>query len=384
MKGVVLKPSDTVGILGGGQLGRMLALAAAQYGLKTHIFTPEKESPACDVCAQVTYAAYDDELALEAFAKSVDVITYEFENVPLSTASTVAQYAPLLPGLQALAISQDRLHEKTWIEDLGIPVAPFAAVNSRQELEKALQTLGMPSILKTRRFGYDGKGQMRMSSPQDIESALELLENGPAILEGFVPFEREISVVAARGQDARFVPYEICENIHEHHILAETHVPTHLTQESAQQAIRISEKIAHSLDYVGVLAVEMFVVSTSDGEQLVVNEIAPRVHNSGHWTIEGAHTSQFAQHIRAICGWSLGGVDTRGKVRMRNLIGEEAAQWPALLADPSASLHLYGKTEMRQGRKMGHVTWIDMSSPEGSAHETSEDVRDLKGAKTLL
>jgi 5-(carboxyamino)imidazole ribonucleotide synthase len=355
---IKLAPRDTIGILGGGQLARMLALAAASYGLKTHIYAPEEDSPAFEVSSTFTCAAYEDELALERFAKSVDVITYEFENVPLATASSVSRFAPLLPEAQALAVTQDRLFEKTRLQDLGLPVAPFLAVETPEQLEQALQTLKMPCILKTRRMGYDGKGQVRVSSREDLQAALNLLAHAPAILEGFIAFNREISVIGARSQEGEFVAYDVCENIHTHHILAQTTVPAQLLETTRQKAIDMAQSIAHSLNYVGILAVEMFVVRTPTGETLIINEMAPRVHNSGHWTLEGAQTSQFEQHIRAICGWPLGSPHLLGDVRMRNLVGDEAKTWESCLSDPYASLHLYGKADIREGRKMGHITWV--------------------------
>jgi 5-(carboxyamino)imidazole ribonucleotide synthase len=358
LSGVKLKPGDTIGILGGGQLARMLAIAAASYGLKTHIYAPEDDSPAFEVSSTFTCAAYEDELALERFAKSVDVITYEFENVPLATASSVSRFAPLFPEAQALAVTQDRLFEKTRLQDLGLPVAPFYAVETPDQLEKAVETLKIPCILKTRRMGYDGKGQVRISSREDFQAALNLLAHAPAILEGFIPFEREISVIGARSQQGEFVAYDICENIHAYHILAQTSVPAQLSVALQQKAVAMAKTIAQSLNYVGILAVEMFVVRASTGNTLIINEMAPRVHNSGHWTLEGAQTSQFAQHIRAICGWSLGSPQLLGDVRMHNLVGDDAKAWETYLHDPYASLHLYGKADIREGRKMGHVTWV--------------------------
>ncbi|CAM3067342.1 5-(carboxyamino)imidazole ribonucleotide synthase [Methylobacterium mesophilicum] len=356
-----LKPGSTLGIVGGGQLGRMIALAAANYGLKVHVYAPDQDSPAFDVCARTTCAAYDDPQALAAFARSVDAVTYEFENIPRATADILARHAPLHPNAEALSTTQDRLTEKEFINGLGIPTAPFQAVDTPDDLDRAIAALGLPAVLKTRRFGYDGKGQriLRERAEGDRNALFAEFGGAPLILEGFVPFEREVSVVAARGRDGGFAAFDLCENEHRDHILALTRVPAPgLTPETARAALDIAKRIADALDYVGVLAVEMFLVRQDGIERLVVNEIAPRVHNSGHWTIEGATTSQFAQHVRAVCGWPLGDSARVGglPVEMRNLIGAQADDWPALLAEPGAHLHLYGKGEARAGRKMGHVT----------------------------
>ncbi|MCJ2056141.1 5-(carboxyamino)imidazole ribonucleotide synthase [Methylobacterium sp. J-048] len=361
MTDTVLKPGSTLGIVGGGQLGRMIALAAADYGLKVHVYAPDRDSPAFDVCALTTCAAYDDPHALAAFARSVDAVTYEFENIPRATADILAQHAPLHPNAEALSTTQDRLTEKEFINGLGIPTAPFQAVDTPDDLDRAIAALGLPAVLKTRRFGYDGKGQriLRERAEGDRNALFAEFGGAPLILEGFVPFEREVSVVAARGRDGGFAAFDLCENEHRDHILALTRVPAPgLTPETARAALDIAKRIADALDYVGVLAVEMFLVREDGAERLVVNEIAPRVHNSGHWTIEGATTSQFAQHVRAVCGWPLGDSARVGglPVEMRNLIGAQADDWSALLAEPGAHLHLYGKGEARPGRKMGHVT----------------------------
>ena len=357
-----IRPGATLGIVGGGQLGRMIALAAANHGLKVHIFAPDADSPAFDVSAAHTVAAYDDLAALARFAGSVDVVTYEFENIPAQAAEALGAKAPLHPNAAALATTQDRLAEKTFINGLGIETAPFRAVDTAEDLARALAEIGRPAVLKTRRFGYDGKGQRMIRAEGDIDPAAILAEfNGaPCILEGFVPFEAEVSVVAARGTDGAFAAYEPCANEHRDHILAVTRVPAPgISPQVEAAAIGIARRIAEALDYVGVLAVEMFLVPQADGpSRVVVNEIAPRVHNSGHWTIEGATTSQFAQHVRAVCGWPLGDPSRVGgmAVEMHNLIGGDADDWAAILARPGAQLHLYGKGEARPGRKMGHVT----------------------------
>jgi len=358
-----IRPGSTLGILGGGQLGRMIAAAAAELGLRTHVYCPDENSPAFDVSAEHTIAAYDDEAALIRFAKAVDVVTYEFENVPGATAEVLSAHAPLAPNARSLAVSQDRLLEKSFIAGLGIPVAPFAEVADEAELAAALERIGRPCVLKTRRFGYDGKGQAMIRPETDTSAAWASVGRAPSILEGFVPFEREVSVVAARTASGAFAAYDLCANEHRNHILDATRVPAGVSAATERQAVEIARTIADALDYVGVLAVEMFLVTGDGGERLVVNEIAPRVHNSGHWTLGGAVTSQFEQHVRAVCGWPLGETARLGRVEMKNLIGHDADGWQRILAEPGAHLHLYGKAEARPGRKMGHVTRIFPEEP---------------------
>lgn len=354
----MLKPGDTIGILGGGQLARMMALAAAPLGLKCHIFAPEGDNPAFDVTAAHTIASYDDEAALKAFAGAVSVVTYEFENVPASTADILSAKVPVLPASRALAITQDRFTEKSFIRDLGLAVPEFIAVSSLAELEAALTRLGRPSVLKTRRLGYDGKGQAMVRDDVSAEIAWSTVGGAPSILEAFVPFEREVSVVAARSSTGEVLAYDVCENRHAHHILAQTILPAAISTRTEQAAKAAACKIAEALDYVGVFAVEFFVAGSGADEALSVNEIAPRVHNSGHWTLGGAVTSQFEQHIRAVAGWPLGSVQRLGRIEMENLIGDDVARWPELLAEPGLSLELYGKREARAGRKMGHITRV--------------------------
>ncbi len=353
-----LPPGSVIGIVGGGQLARMLAVAAAQYGLKTHIYAPEAESPAFEVAAFHTCAPYEDETALSAFANAVDVITYEFENIPAAAVAQMAGLKPLHPSPNALAITQDRWQEKSFIAGLGIATAPFATVPDAAALDGAVQTIGLPAVIKTTRFGYDGKGQITLRSPAELEAARALAANAPCILEGFVPFRMEVSVVATRGQDGAFSAFDLCANEHQNHILDVTRLPAQVSEATASDAITIARRIGAALDYVGTFTVEMFVVGDGDAERLVVNEIAPRVHNSGHWTIEGAETSQFSQHIRAVCGWPLGATTRRGRIEMRNLIGADCENWQDIATTPGASLHLYGKGQFRPGRKMGHVTTV--------------------------
>ena len=348
-----LEPGATIGILGSGQLGRMLALAAARLGFKCHIFAPDRDSPAFDVVRESTRADYDDEQALARFAESVDVVTYEFENIPAETAAFLAPLVPVLPDPRILATTQDRIAEKDFIAGLGIGTAPYAAVATPAELSAALERIGRPAVLKTRRFGYDGKGQAAIAKDAAAEAAWHDVGAQPSILEAFVPFVREVSVVAARAADGTVECFDLTENEHRDHILKVSRVPAAVSDATAQEARRIAETIAHHFDYIGVLAVEMFVLG--DGT-LLVNEIAPRVHNSGHWTLDGASVSQFEQHIRAVAGWPLGKPIRKSRVEMTNLIGHEVDDYRKWLTVPGAAVHLYGKIAVRPGRKMGHVT----------------------------
>jgi len=351
----ILEPGATIGILGSGQLGRMLALAAARLGFKCHIFAPDRDAPAFDVVMHATFADYNDTQALARFADSVDVVTYEFENIPADAATFLAARVPVLPDPEVLATTQDRLVEKNFIAQLGIGTAPFAAVNSAAELCAALERIGRPAVLKTRRFGYDGKGQSAIAGDRAPETAWREVGGAPSILEAFIPFVREISVVAARGGDGAVECFDVTENEHREHILKISRVPAAVSEATAHEARRIAETIAHRFGYVGVLAVEMFVLG--DGAVLV-NEIAPRVHNSGHWTLDGASVSQFEQHIRAVAGWPLAKPIRRGRAEMINLIGQEVADYRRWLTIPGAAVHLYGKVAVRPGRKMGHVTQV--------------------------
>jgi 5-(carboxyamino)imidazole ribonucleotide synthase len=363
--GMPLKPGDTIGILGGGQLGRMLALAAARLGLRCQVFSPDPDSPAFDVVQNATCAEYADVEALELFANDVDVITYEFENVPAAAAMILAARRPVLPGQKILETTQDRLAEKDFVTRLGIGTADYADVSSTASLRAALARIGLPAVLKTRRFGYDGKGQAMLRDGDDVDQVWDELGTRSAILEAFIPFEREISVIAARSADGRVECFDVTENEHSDHILKISRAPAAIPEETAAQARAIAEKIANALDYVGVLAVEMFVLSAPGDRKVLVNEIAPRVHNSGHWTLDGASISQFEQHIRAIAGWPLGKPVRYGPVIMTNLIGDEINDYPRWLTVPGATVHIYGKGAPRPGRKMGHVTQVG-SPPEAS------------------
>ncbi len=361
---VRLKPGATIGILGGGQLGRMLATAAARLGLRCQVFSPDPDSPAFDVVQNATCAEFADVEALELFATDVDVITYEFENIPVSTAMILAARRPVLPDYKVLEITQDRLAEKKFVARLGIATARYADVASAADLRVAIEAIGLPAVLKTRRFGYDGKGQAIIRDGDDVDAIWTDLETKSAILEGFVAFEREISVIAARGADGSVECFDVTENHHGDHILRVSQAPAAIPDAVAAEARRIAAAIAAALDYVGVLAVEIFVVAGANGHTLMVNEIAPRVHNSGHWTLDGATISQFEQHIRAIAGWPLGKPVRHGMVTMTNLIGDEVHDYSKWLTVPGATVHLYGKGSVRPGRKMGHVTQVTPSGAE--------------------
>ncbi|MCF8481569.1 MAG: 5-(carboxyamino)imidazole ribonucleotide synthase [Rhodospirillum sp.] len=345
-------PGGVLGIIGGGQLGRMTALAAARLGIRCHVFTPETNGPAEQVCAATTIAAYDDTRALEAFAGAVDAVTFEFENIPAASVARLAELVPVRPGWRALETAQDRITEKTFFNALGINTAPWVSVDGVESLEAALAKLGHPSILKTTRLGYDGKGQARLTTETDPKAAWESLRTDAAVLEGFVDFTREVSVIVARGVDGATACFEPTENVHRDGILHTSTVPATLTTGQTETARAIATRAAEALDLVGLLAVEMFVTRTGD---LLVNEMAPRPHNSGHWTMDACHVDQFEQFVRAVCGLPLGDPARFRPMRMRNLIGAEADAWPQLLARPGAKLHLYGKSESRPGRKMGHV-----------------------------
>ncbi len=359
-------PGGMIGILGGGQLGRMLSLAAARLGLKTHVYSDKADAPALDVATLRTIAPFDDEAALTEFARSCDAITFEFENVPSAAVAFLAQKKPTHPDARALAVTQDRFAEKTFLSNLGIGTAEFARADTFAEASAALSRIGAPAILKTRRLGYDGKGHAKIAADGDLASALQALRGAPAILESLVDFAFECSVVAARAIDGSFAAYDPPENLHGDHILRRSQVPARLTPAQGAQARATAEQIADAFDYVGVLAVEFFLTKSST---LLVNEIAPRVHNSGHWTIEACVVSQFEQHIRAVAGWPLGDPSRHSDAVMDNLIGAEAENWRSL-ARGTGALHLYGKREIRPGRKMGHITRL---SPLGGAKPIPRD-----------
>ena len=353
-----LKTGATIGILGGGQLGRMLAVAAARLGFRTHIFDPGAIPPAGDVAHALTTAGYDDVDALTAFAKSVDIVTFEFENIPTDALDVIENITPIRPNREALRTSQDRLVEKQFLEGLGLTVAPFADIANAADLEAAMTTIGAPSILKTRRFGYDGKGQSRLRSADDAAGALADMAGNPAVLEGFVNFTAEVSVIAARSPSGEVACFDPGENVHRDGILHTTTVPARLSAAQRMDAVLLAAKILNALDYVGVLGVELFV--TPQG--FIVNEIAPRVHNSGHWTQNGCAVDQFEQHIRAVAGWPLGDGSRYADVVMENLIGDDMDRVPELAKQRDTALHLYGKADVKPGRKMGHVNIVKRPS----------------------
>jgi len=358
-----LPPGSTIGIIGGGQLGRMAALAAAKLGYLVHIFSPEKNGPAAQVSAAVTVADYSDQTAIEDFAGKVDVVTFEFENIPAESVRRMAARVPVRPCWSVLEVAQDRINEKRFFASMGIATAPWREVGSLAELTAAIGEIGFPAVLKTARLGYDGKGQVKIVPDTDLAEAWAALgagleSAGAGVLEGFIPFEGEISVIVARGINGDWAAFDPVWNIHRDHILHTTIAPAPIAPDMAKAAVDIAHRAAEALGVVGLLAVEMFV--TKDG--LLANEMAPRPHNSGHWTMDACVTDQFEQFIRAVCGLPLGAPERHSNAEMKNLIGGEVEQWLSILSDPHAKLHLYGKAEARPGRKMGHVNRIQPRS----------------------
>ena len=351
-----LPPGSTIGILGGGQLGRMLSLAAARLGFNTAILEPEANSPAGRVAAREITAAYDDPDGLAQLAACSDVITYEFENVPAATvARLIALNASVAPDARALETAQDRVVEKSFLNDVGVATVAFAVIDSADDIGPALARLGAPALLKTRREGYDGKGQVWVRDASEADAAFAAIGARPAILEAKAAFVRELSVIAARGRDGRTVNYPLSDNLHENGVLRRTISPAVTSPETEAAAAAIAATILGELSYVGVMGIELF--ELGDGS-LLVNEIAPRVHNTGHWTQDGCEVDQFEQHIRAVAGWPLGATTPMVRVEMTNLLGDEVEAWPAIAADPDARLHLYGKRTAKPGRKMGHVNRV--------------------------
>jgi 5-(carboxyamino)imidazole ribonucleotide synthase len=357
--GQVIPPGSTIGILGGGQLGRMAAMAAARLGYRTHVFCPERDCPASQVCAAHTPAAYEDGSALSAFAAAVDVVTFEFENIPSATAERLAALKPTRPRPKVLHICQERLREKDFLNSIGVATTRYEPVPQAEALAGAVRAIGRPSVLKSAAFGYDGKGQVRIDGHTELKDAWRRMGGSLGILEAHVDFALEVSVVIARGVDGGTAVFAPAENLHRHHILHTSTVPARIAPAIAEQAEAIARRIAEAIGLVGLLAVEMFV---TEDAALLVNELAPRPHNSGHWTIDGAITSQFEQFVRAVCGLPLGSPERHSDAVMTNLIGEEANSWREVLAEPGAKLHLYGKAEARPGRKMGHVTRLSPRS----------------------
>ncbi len=351
---VALPAGARIGILGGGQLGRMLAQAAGKFGYHVDIYEPEADAPAAEFADRHIRAAYDDRDALQKFSAAVDVITYEFENVPAATAMALAKDKPLFPAPRALQVAQDRWDEKTFIADLDIPVAAFYDITSKADLQAAHDALGGDGILKTRRGGYDGKGQWRLQTSDERDKAWQALENHPAILEACIPFDMEISVIVVRGQDGQVESYTPAENIHRDHILYQSIVPARIPKSRLEEARSFAAQLVTALDYIGVLGVEFFVTPT----QLLINEIAPRVHNSGHWTLSACVVSQFENHIRAITGLPLGSTRRHSNAVMTNILGDDMGDMADWVAKENCDIHLYGKTEARAKRKMGHVTEI--------------------------
>lgn len=359
----LLPPGSTIGILGGGQLGRMLAIAAARLGYHAHIYCPDEDCPASEVAARTTVAPYEDEASLLRFAASVDAVTYEFENIPSISVSTIERRVDVRPASRVLTTCQHRLREKDAVSVLGIGTAPYRAVTSLLELEEAAQQLGMPCILKTCEMGYDGKGQYKITSPADIQTAWKQLARNTSapsfILEGYVNFSLEISVIVARNGNGDMAAYPPVQNIHRNHILHQTIAPAPISKDVSEEAENVARRIAEALELNGILAIEMFVL---DDGKIIVNELAPRPHNSGHWTLDAAACDQFEQTLRAVCNLPLGSTRILTPAVMTNLIGNDIDGWQKYLAEPNARLHLYGKKEAKPGRKMGHVTRLHSSS----------------------
>lgn len=351
----VIVPGSTIGIIGGGQLGRMTALAAARLGYRCHVFCPEADCPASQTSATTTVAPYQDRDALARFAAMVDVVTFEFENIPADSVRVLSERVPVRPGWQVLETAQDRVVEKSFFNRIGIETAPWRPVTDVADLERGVAELGRPCVLKTARFGYDGKGQVTIDAATDLAEAWTRMAGAPAILEGFIAFEKEASVIVARTPKGEARCFEIVENRHRHHILDQTIAPAGVSPELARSAATIALKTAENLELTGLLAVELFV--TADG-RLLANEMAPRPHNSGHWTMDACATDQFEQLVRAVCGLPLGSTERHLDAVMTNLIGDDINQWMHILMEPNAHLHLYGKKEARAGRKMGHVTRV--------------------------
>lgn len=367
-------PGSTLGMLGGGQLGRMFTIAARTMGYEVVVLDPDKESPAAKLATTHICADYADQAALDKIAKNCDAVTTEFENVPASTLEALSKNAPVRPGAKAVTIAQDRIHEKNFLKDNGFSTAPFAVINSIEDLQNNISEIGTPAILKVSRFGYDGKGQFGINAESDIEKAWETLQGEACVLEQRMPLDIEVSVVLARGIDGEVLTYPVAENIHESGILDVSVVPARIDRALEERVIAMAKEIATALDYVGVMAVEFFI---SNGE-LLVNEIAPRPHNSGHYTLDACITDQFEQQVRAVCGLPLGETTLLSPVVMINMLGDiwhngQAPKWQKLLDHPNVKLHLYGKREARPGRKMGHFNVL--SSNIDDALTLAEDLK---------
>ncbi|MEM6603345.1 MAG: 5-(carboxyamino)imidazole ribonucleotide synthase [Pseudomonadota bacterium] len=351
-----IAPGDRIGILGGGQLGRMLAMTAARLGIKTIIFSEEQNCPAGSVADELVFGSFQDANLLDEFSRKCSVVTYEFENIPLSVVNYIATRSNLYPGRDILAMTQDRLSEKSFLKSLGLPVADFTAVSYEGDIKTYLEKTGAQGLLKTRRQGYDGKGQVQVPDAKKAVECYYEIKEAPAVLEDIVPFEKEFSVIGVRTLDGTFYHYDISDNEHVDGVLKSSVVPTSMPNKLQKQAVSYTKLIAEKLNYVGVIVVEYFL--TKD-QKILVNEIAPRVHNSGHWTIDACVFDQFEQHIRAICGWPVGCFDRHSNAKMLNLLGDDVSEWHDLVSNPNTTLHIYGKSEMRAGRKMGHATTLE-------------------------
>ena len=373
-------PNSTIGVFGSGQLGRMFAVEARKMGYRVHTFSPESDTPTGQVADIETQAAYDDLYEVRLFAQSVDVVTFEFENVPSATVEAASEFVDVHPKGEILHITQNRLREKTFLSSNGFPVTPYRHIKTLDNLKNALSELGVPCVLKTAGFGYDGKGQSKIKSVEDIEPAFEAISGHEAVLESFVDFEKEVSVVCVRGQNGDFAHYGVIENEHSNHILDVSFAPAVVSAKVFNQAIDIARNVAETLDYVGTFCVEFFV---GRNDELLVNELAPRPHNSGHLTFDACVTSQFEQQLRAVCGLPLGSTEFYRPAAMANLLGDVwqngEPNWSSALSDGNVKLHLYGKTDPRVGRKMGHITAI-ADSAESAAEKVKVARADLKAA----
>ena len=348
-----IPPGSTIGVMGGGQLGRMIALAASQLGYEIVIYCESADEPALQVCHKSIIAGYEDQTNLEKFISMVDVVTFEFENIPAKATEFLASKIPVRPSPETLIISQNRVHEKQFLNKIGIETAAWAELSERDHPTEAIKKLGQNGVFKTARFGYDGKGQMTYHSKADLEKAWSSVDHKLAIVEELIDFKCEISVLVARSCNGQSCCFDVVENQHKNHILDITIAPAAIDQRIARRALEIAEKVANSLSLVGLIAIEMFVLREG---KILVNEIAPRPHNSGHWTIDACHTSQFEQMVRAVCGLPLGKTQRHSNAVMRNLIGDDVQYWQQIISEPANKLHLYGKKDIRSGRKMGHVT----------------------------
>ena len=377
LHGRIISPGATLGVLGGGQLGRMFAIAARRLGYRVHVFCPEADSPAAPVADRTFVAPYDDLEQVRAFARSVDVVTFEFENVPSATSDACAEWVPVRPDGKVLHITQQRLREKGFLRDHGFPVTPFRAIHSQEDLETAARDLGLPGVLKTASFGYDGKGQRTIRSTAELPEAFAGLGGAEGIYEAFVDFAQEVSVVGARTLDGEFAAFPVFENVHRHHILDVTLSPARIPPALETAARELSRGILEALDVIGLLTVELFV--TRDG-RLIVNELAPRTHNSGHLTLDACITCQFEQQVRAVCGLPLGSTELKNPAAMANLLGDVwthgEPRWAQALSNPRLKLHLYGKASARPGRKMGHIT--------ATADTTEAAIQAVRDARSSL